>query len=166
MKKIDELKNEKGEIDTNGIKQIIPYDVPFIMVDKVLSLEKNKIIAVKNVSANDDYFKGHFVGFPIMPGALIIEGVGQAATILVRYNLENHYEKEVLAYKIKDAKFSAPVFPGDQMRFEVVMMGMDNRGALMQCKVYVDESLKVECSMALAVVDRKQFRAKYSSLYK
>jgi len=166
MKTIDDFKNEKGEIDSTGIKQIIPYEIPFLMIDRVIKLEKNKIIAIKNVSANDEYFKGHFVGFPIMPGALIIEGIGQAATLLVRYNLENHYEKDVLAYKIKEAKFSSPVLPGDTMRFEIVMMGMDARGALLQCKAYVGEEIRSECSMALAVVDKKQFRSKYSSLYK
>ena len=166
MKRIDEFKNENGEIDVNGIKQVIPYDYPLLMVDKILSLDKKKIVAVKNATANEEFFKGHFVGFPIMPGALMIEGLGQAATMLVRYNIENHYEKEILAYKIKETKFSAPVFPGDPMRYEVVLMGQDDRGALLQGKISVNEKTIVECSLMLAVVDRKQFRSKYSSVYK
>ena len=89
MKTIDELKNDKGEIDSNAIKQIIPYDQPFLMVDRILTLDKTKIVAIKNTSANEPFFKGHFAGFPIMPGALIIEGMGQAATLLLRYNLDN-----------------------------------------------------------------------------
>jgi len=166
MKTIDELKNEKGEIDINGIKQIIPYDYPFLMVDKVLSLDKKKIIAIKNVAANEEYFKGHFVGFPILPGALMVEGLGQSATLLVRYNLENHYEKEILAYKIKETKFSAPVFPGDTMKYEVALMGQDDRGAMLQGKISVNDKTVAECSLMLAVVDRKEFRSKYSSVYK
>jgi beta-hydroxyacyl-ACP dehydratase FabZ len=166
MKTIDELKNEKGEIDSNAIKQIIPYERPFLMIDRVLSLDKTKIIAIKNCSANEDFFKGHFAGFPIMPGALIIEGMGQAATLLLRYNLDNHWEKEVLAYKIKEAKFSSPTFPGDQLKYEVTMLGKDERGALMSGKAIVDEKVVAEATMMIAVVDRREFRANASPAYK
>ena len=166
MRTIDELKDEKGQIDANGIKQIIPYEAPFLMIDRVLSLDKNKIVAVKNTSANEDFFKGHFSGFPIMPGALIVEGMGQAGTLLARYNLQNHHQKEVLAYKIKEAKFSAPSFPGDQLIYEISLMGQDERGAMLQAKAIVNDKTVAECVMMLAVVDRKQFRAKYSPVYK
>ena len=166
MKTIDELKNEKGEIDSNAIKQIIPYDRPFLMIDRVLSLDKTKITAIKNTSANEDFFKGHFAGFPIMPGALIIEGMGQAGTLLVRYNLDNHWEKEVLAYKIKEAKFSAPTFPGDQLKYEITLLGKDERGALLSGKAIVDEKTVAEATMMVAVVDRREFRAKASPVYK
>ena len=166
MKKIDDLKDENGCLDSNAIKQIIPYDYPFLMIDRVISLDKNKIAAIKNASANEWFFKGHFSGFPIMPGALMVEGLGQAATLLIRYNLDNHHEKEVLAYKIKEAKFSAPSFPGDQIKYEVVLMGQDERGAMLQGKVIVNEKVVAECMLMLAVVDRKEFRSKYSPVYK
>ncbi len=166
MKTIDELKNEKGEIDSNAIKQIIPYEQPFLMIDRVLELDKNKIIAVKNTSANESFFKGHFAGFPIMPGALIIEGMGQAATLLIRYNLENHWEKEILAYRIKEAKFSAPSFPGDRLKYEITMIGKDEKGALMAGKAIVDDKVIAEATMMLAVVDRREFRGKASPVYR
>lgn len=166
MRTIDELKNEKGEIDSNAIKQIIPYDRPFLMIDKVLSLEKNKIIAIKNTSANEEFFRGHFAGFPIMPGALIVEGLGQAGTLLMRYNLEKHWEKDVLAYKIKEAKFSSPTFPGDCLKYEVTLLGQDERGGLLTAKAFVDDKQVAEAQMMLAVVDRKEFRAKASPVYK
>ena len=166
MKTIDEMKNEKGELDMNAIKQIIPYEFPFLMIDKVASLDKNKIIAIKNITASEPFLKGHFSGFPIMPGALIVEGMGQAGTLLIRYSLENHYEKEVLAFKIKEAKFSAPAFPGDQLKYEVVLMGQDERGALLQAKAIKDDKPIAECMLMLAVVDRKEFRSKYSPVFK
>ncbi len=166
MKTIDELKNDKGEIDSNAIKYIIPYDHPFLMIDRVISLDKTKIVAIKNTSTTESFFKGHFAGFPIMPGALIVEGIGQAATLLLRYNLENHWEKEVLAYKIKEAKFSAPTFPGDQLKYEVTMLGQDDRGALMSAKAIVNEKTVAEATIMLAVVDRKEFRSKASPVYK
>jgi beta-hydroxyacyl-ACP dehydratase FabZ len=166
MKTIDELKNEKGEIDSNAIKQIIPYEAPFMMIDRVMSLDKTKIVAIKNTTANEPFFKGHFAGFPIMPGALIVEGMGQAGTLLVRYNLDNHWEKEVLAYKIKEAKFSAPTFPGEQLRYEVTMLGKDERGALMSAKAFVGDNVVGEATMMLAVVDRREFRSKASPAFK
>lgn len=166
MKTIDELKNENGHLDSNAIKQIIPYERPFLMIDRVLSLDKNKIVAIKNTTVNEEFFKGHFAGFPIMPGALIIEGMGQAATLLVRYNLENHWEKEVLAYKIREAKFSAPAFPGDQLKYEVALVGQDERGGLLSAKAYVNDKVIAEAQLMLAVVDRKEFRAKASPVYK
>ncbi len=166
MKTIDELKNEKGEIDSNAIKQIIPYEKPFLMIDRVLSLDKSKIVAIKNTSVNEDFFKGHFAGFPIMPGALIIEGMGQAATMLIRYNIENHWEKDVLAYKIKEAKFHAPTFPGDQLKYEIALLGQDERGGLVSAKAYVGDKVVAEAQMMLAVVDRKEFRSKASPVYK
>jgi beta-hydroxyacyl-ACP dehydratase FabZ len=166
MKKIDELKNEKGEIDSNAIKQIIPYERPFLMIDRVLSLDKSKIVAIKNCTDNEEFFKGHFAGFPIMPGALIVEGMGQAGTLLVRYNIENHHEKEVLAYKIREAKFSAPTFPGQQLKYEVALLGQDERGGLLSAKAFVDDKMVAEAQMMLAVVDRKEFRGKASPVYK
>ena len=166
MKKIDDLKDEKGALDSNAIKQIIPYECPFLMIDRVISLDKNKIVAIKNATADEWFFKGHFSGFPIMPGALIIEGVGQAATLLVRYNLEDNYKKDVLAYRIKEAKFSYPAFPGDQLKYEAALMGQDERGALLQAKVFKEEKVIAEATLMLAVVDRKQFRAQHSAAYK
>ncbi|MFH1641841.1 MAG: 3-hydroxyacyl-ACP dehydratase FabZ [Nanoarchaeota archaeon] len=166
MKAIDDLKDDKGSLDNNAIKQIIPYEYPFLMIDKIISLDKNKVIAIKNITANEWFFRGHFSGFPIMPGALIIEGLGQAATLLVRYNLEEHHKKDVLAYKIKDAKFMVPSFPGDQLKYEIVLMGQDERGALLQGKVLKEDQVISEATLMLAVVNRKEFRAEHSAAYK
>ncbi|MBW2979847.1 3-hydroxyacyl-ACP dehydratase FabZ [Candidatus Woesearchaeota archaeon] len=166
MRKIDDLKDEKGCLDMNALKQIIPYEYPFLMIDRVEILEKNKIVAIKNVTANEEFFKGHFAGFPIMPGALIVEGMGQAGTLLVRYNLENHYEKDVLAYKIREAKFKEPVFPGMQIKYELALMGQDERGAMLTAVASVNGKEVAEAQMMLAVVSRRDFRSKYSPVYK
>ena len=84
MTHFSELKDEKGEINTENIKKIIPYNEHFLFIDRVLELSSNRIVAVKKVKSNEDFLKGHFVGFPIMPGALTVEGMGQAATLLAR----------------------------------------------------------------------------------
>jgi len=162
MDQINELKNEKGEIDTDGIKNIIPYDEPFLFIDKVISLSSNRIVAVKKLTGKEDFFKGHFVGFPIMPGALTVEGLGQAATLLARSNIPNHQEKDVLAYKLKEVKFMAPILPGNEVRFELDLVAQDERGAILQGKAFVKEKIVAEALLMLAIVNKSEFRAKYS----
>lgn len=162
MNDINELKNEKGELDTEEIKKIIPYDEPFLFIDKVVILTSNKIVAVKQLSGNEDFFKGHFAGFPIMPGALTVEGMGQAATLLARSNIPNHQEKDVLAYKLKEVKFSAPILPGDEIRYEIGLIAQDERGAILQGKTFVKAELVAEALIMLAIVNKAEFRTKFS----
>lgn len=154
------LKNSDGIIDLENIKKIIPYDTPFIFVDKVIKLEKHEITALKEVRADEYFFKGHFTGFPIMPGALMIEGLGQTATLLVRYNLQDHEKKDILAYKIKEVKFTSPVFPGSMLKYEVSLIAMDERGAVLQGRIYSNGSFAAEASFIVAIVDKKEFRSK------
>lgn len=166
-KSIDELKNDKGEIDYNGIKAIIPYEYPFVMIDRVLELTKEKIVAQKNVSGNEEFLKGHFRDFPIMPGVMIVEGVGQAGTLLGRYNVKNHHEKDFLAFKIKEAKFISPVFPGDVLIYEVIKKVMDEKGAVLEATVKTKDGKDIAmCELTLAVVDKKRFRSMHSPFYK
>ena len=162
MQGFNEFKDGNGEINAENIKKIIPYDYPFLFIDKVLSLSSNRITAVKDLSDKEDFFKGHFVGFPIMPGALTVEGMGQAATLLVRSNIISHEEKDILAYKLKEVKFMAPVLPGSQLRFEVDIISQDERGAIAQGKAYVKDKIVADGFIMLAVVDKSEFRAKYS----
>ena len=152
----------KGMLGKEEIKQIIPYTEPFLFIDKVVKIEKNRIVAEKQVDGSEDFFKGHFVDFKIMPGALMIEGLGQAATLLVRLNTENHKDRDVLAYRIKDAVFKAPVFPGDKMIYDVELVMMDERMAIAKGKVIVNEKIVSECLMMVAIVLKNEFRGKYA----
>ena len=162
MDSIDKFKDAKGEISKENIKQIIPYDDDFLFIDRVLKLDKKNIVALKEVKANEDYFKGHFKNFPIMPGALIVEGLGQAATLLVRYNIPNHEEKDILAYKIRGAKFFRPTFPGQTLRFEAKLVFMFRKIAFVNGNVFRDDKLAAKVKMTLAIVDKKWFREKYA----
>ena len=162
MEAFNEYKNNNGEIETEGIKKIIPYNEHFLFIDKVLNLTGNKIVAVKNVTGKEDFLKGHFVGFPIMPGALTVEGMGQAATLLARSNIPNHQSKDVLAYKLKEVKFMAPVLPGSQLKFEVDLVAQDEKGAIFQGKSFVQENMVAEALLMVAIVDKAEFRNKFS----
>ena len=155
-----EFMNDKGEIETEDIKKIVPYQEPFLFLDKVIKLEPNRIVAIKHVNGSEDFLKGHFVDFPIMPGALTVEGMGQAATLLARSNLPNHQEKDVLAYKIKEVKFMLPIFPGSEIRFDVEFIAMDERGAVCHGKAFLKEALAAEAYFIIAIVNKSDFRVK------
>jgi len=159
---IDKFRDSNGEIDVNGVKKILPYDEPFLFIDRVLELSKKNIVAIKEVKAEESYLKGHFKDFPIMPGALIVEGLGQAATMLVRYNIPNQEEKDILAYKIRSAKFFRPTFPGHTLRFEAKLIFMFKKIAFVNGKAFRKEKLVSKVKMVLAIVDKKQFRERYS----
>ena len=162
MTQFNEYKNDKGEIETENVKKIIPYNEHFLFVDKVLILTDNKIVAIKDITGKEDFLKGHFVGFPIMPGALTVEGMGQAATLLARSNIPNHQSKDVLAYKLKEVKFMAPVLPGSQLKFEVDLVAQDEKGAIFQGKSFVQENMVAEALLMVAIVDKAEFRNKFS----
>ena len=162
MQEIDSFKDKNGSISRENIKKIIPYEDPFLMIDYVSSLSKKEIVATKEVRADEPYLKGHFKDFPIMPGALIVEGLGQAATLLIRYNLPNHEEKDVLAYKIGGAKFFRPTFPGHTLTFKAKLMLMFKKVAFVNGWAFRNEKLVSKVKMVLAIVDKKQFRERYS----
>jgi 3-hydroxymyristoyl/3-hydroxydecanoyl-(acyl carrier protein) dehydratase len=161
MGQFDKYKNDKGEIETVNVMKIIPYNEHFLFIDRVVSLTDNKIVAVKKITGDEDFLKGHFVGFPIMPGALTIEGMGQAATFLARSNIPNHEEKHVLAYKLKDVQFLSPIFPKNEVRFELDLIAQDPRGAILKGKAYVKEDLAAEAFITIAIIDKNDFKAKF-----
>ena len=141
--------------------KIIPYGKPFLFLDRVISLTNNKIIAVKDFTGKEDFYKGHFVDFPITPGALTVEGMGQAATLLVRSNIPNHKEKDVLAYKLKEAKFIAPILPPAQVRFEINLVAQNDREAILQGRAFVKDDLMAEAFLMVAIVNKEEFRSKF-----
>ena len=98
------------------IKKRIPHRYPFLLVDRVTSIEENKLVAYKNVSINEEIFNGHFPDYPIMPGVLIVEGMAQALGLLVN---KDAVPMTPLFASIEKAKFKWPVVPGDRLVYEV-----------------------------------------------
>lgn len=158
---IEGLKDAGGQLSSENIIKASDYGSQFLFLDKIIKLEKNRIVAIKDVRHDEDFFKDHFAGFPIMPGALIMEGIGQAAALLVRYSIQNHSEKYVLAHKVKEARFMAPVFPGTQIKYEVELLAFDSRWAVLRGKAHCSGSAVAEALFMLAVVDKKDFREKH-----
>src|SRR5271167_3757048 len=114
---------DEGEamiLDTNEIQKILPRRYPFLMVDAIVEMERLKrIVGIKNVTINEDFFVGHFPGKPIMPGVLIIESMAQTGGLLLLQEIPNRDKKLLYFVAIDDARFRRPVVPGDQLRIEI-----------------------------------------------
>lgn len=111
-------------MDIREILSFLPHRFPIILVDRVLEFEAGKrLVAVKNVSANEPVFTGHFPHYPVMPGVLILESMAQAAAILTSVSAGHKAQSDGLYYfaGIDKARFKRPVVPGDQLRLEVLL---------------------------------------------
>jgi 3-hydroxyacyl-[acyl-carrier-protein] dehydratase len=109
-----------GPLDINQILSILPHRYPFLLIDRVLEIERKKrVVAIKNVTINEPFFNGHYPGFPIMPGVLIVEAMAQAGGVLLLSEVEDRSDKLIVFTGIEKARFRRPVVPGDQLRIEV-----------------------------------------------
>lgn len=141
--------------DINAIKKILPHRYPFLLVDKIIDFKMDeRIVGVKNVTSNEPFFEGHFPGRPVMPGVLILEGMGQTGGILLLNGIENPGDKLVFFMAINNAKFRKPVTPGDQLVFELTMVSRKSKICQMAGKAYVDGSLVAEADMMASIIDR------------
>ena len=109
---------EGGLLDINQVMKILPHRYPFLMIDRVLKIEGNKVTALKNVSVNEPYFQGHFPNHPIMPGVMQLEAIAQVAGILMMRQAEN-FGKIAYFMAADDVKWRKPVRPGDALLIEV-----------------------------------------------
>lgn len=157
-----DLITKKKSIEKEELIQMIPYQDPFLMIDRITNIDHNTITAIKDIKKDDFWVKSHFVDFPIMPGVLITEALAQAGTILVRHNTSNHQELEILVHTFKDVHFFHPVFPGDQIKLEVKMLNLSDKTALLRGDVFVNDQLCSNSEFILAIVNRRKFREKYT----
>ncbi|HYQ95697.1 MAG TPA: bifunctional UDP-3-O-[3-hydroxymyristoyl] N-acetylglucosamine deacetylase/3-hydroxyacyl-ACP dehydratase [Candidatus Eisenbacteria bacterium] len=141
-------------LDINAIMKIMPHRYPFLLIDRILSLEENRVIGIKNVTINEPFFVGHFPGHPIMPAVLIIEAMAQCGGVLLLNAVDRPKEKLVYFIGIDRAKFRKPVRPGDQLRFELTLLRLKSRICKMEGKAYVDGDLVAEAELLSSIVDR------------
>jgi 3-hydroxyacyl-[acyl-carrier-protein] dehydratase len=143
-------------IDINRIMQMIPHRYPILLVDRVLELEAGeRAVSLKNVTINEPHFNGHFPGFPVMPGVLIIEAMAQTAAIVVVEALGAEAEGKVVFFMtIDEAKFRKPVVPGDSMHIHVEKLRA--RGPMWKFtgKAMVGDDLCAEATFAAMITDK------------
>jgi len=143
-------------LDIKEIAEILPHRYPFLLVDRIveLDLEANLIVGIKNVTANEQFFQGHFPLVPIMPGVLILEALAQTGGILVHQKNQN--AKIALLLSVNNAKFRKPVVPGDVLILHVTGLHFSAKGGKIQAKALVGEQLAVEAEIGFALVQKDQ----------
>ena len=142
------------ELDVLAIQALLPHRYPFLLVDRILELENGKrIVGMKNVTANEQFFQGHFPGQPIMPGVLLLEVMAQVGGVLARKTAEGQGRPTVFLTGIEKAKFRRPVVPGDQLRVEVEVVRRKDPFWKMTGRISVDSSLVCEGEMTAMVRD-------------
>jgi 3-hydroxyacyl-[acyl-carrier-protein] dehydratase len=141
--------------DIQQIQEILPHRYPMLLVDRVLEIEPEKrIVALKNVTANEQVFLGHFPGQPVYPGVLLIEGMAQAGGILLMTGKTDEERKKLLTYftSIDRARFRRPVVPGDQVLYEAEVLRLRSNYAKLSAKALVDGELAAEATVSVATV--------------
>lgn len=135
-------------MDIKAILDLLPHRYPFILVDRILELERGKtIIALKNVTMGEPYFQGHFPGEPVMPGVLILEGMAQAGAVLAYMSTDSIDGKLVFFAGLDNVRFRKVVRPGDQLIFKMELTRQKSKVTKMKGKAYVDDVLVTEADL-------------------
>ena len=141
-------------LDVQEIAEILPHRYPMLMVDRIVDFNEESIIGIKNIAANEPYFTGHFPGYPVMPGVLIIESMAQVSGILVAKLAPHTRGKLMYLASIDEAKFRKPVVPGDQLRLEMKLIRLKHAVAKIKGVATVDGQVVAEASVMCKLTDR------------
>ncbi len=141
--------------DIQEILGFLPHRYPFLLIDRIVEFEPTRrLVAIKNVTINEPFFQGHFPGYPIMPGVLVVEAMAQAGGIIMLHELPDRAQKLVVFTGIERAKFRRPVTPGDQLRIAVEVLSFRPRAGRIEGKAFVDGKLACEATLTCQVVPR------------
>jgi 3-hydroxyacyl-[acyl-carrier-protein] dehydratase len=141
------------------ILDFLPHRYPFLLIDRVVEFEPAKrLVAIKNVTINEPFFQGHFPGYPIMPGVLVVEAMAQAGGMIMLAEIADRDRKLVVFTGIERAKFRRPVTPGDQLRIEVDVLAFRSRAGRIAGRATVEGKLACEATLTCQVVTRERER--------
>lgn len=147
---MDQLKIEE-------IKKLIPHRYPFLLVDRVLEVEEGRILSVKNLTVNEEFFQGHFPDRPMMPGVLQVEAMAQSGAIMLMHShIENPDEALMVFSGINKAKFRKSVVPGDQLEMEVTLVNQRRNFYTMEGTAKVGDDVACELEASAAVVPSEE----------
>src|SRR5215204_4173431 len=141
--------------DSVAIQGILPHRYPFLLVDKIIELEpKTRIVGIKQVTANEQFFQGHFPDAPVMPGVLQIEALAQVGAILALREFEDRNNKIPFFSGIENARFRRPVVPGDTLMLEVTAIRIGSKVQKMRGIAKVDGQITAEAEIMCIIGDR------------
>lgn len=139
------------------IKKLIPHRYPFLLVDRVLEVDENHIVSIKNVSVNEQFFNGHFEDRPLMPGVLQVEALAQSACIMIMEAYVENVEENLIVFSaIKNARFRRSVVPGDQLRMEINLSNKRRNFITMKGEATVEGNVACELEATAAIVPREE----------
>jgi 3-hydroxyacyl-[acyl-carrier-protein] dehydratase len=151
----------KPVMEIGDIFKILPHRYPFLLIDRVVELERKKrIVAIKNVTFNEPFFQGHFPDKPIMPGVLIVEAIAQAGGALLLTEVPNRDELLMVFTGIERARFRRPVVPGDQLRIVVEVLAWRMTAARLEGKAYVGDKVAAEAVVTCRLIPRAMVSSK------
>lgn len=142
------------DISIGAIEQILPHRYPFLLVDRILELDSERVVGIKNFTMNEWFFVGHFPGHPIVPAVLIIEAMAQVGGFLLLTRVEDREKKLVYFMGIDNARFRKPVRPGDAVRFELELLRLRRGTCKMRGAAYVRGELIADADLWSQVVER------------
>lgn len=141
------MKKNSLSLNREDIQKILPHRPPFLMIDRVIEANSERVVAIKDVLADEFFFEGHFPNNPIMPGVLIVEAMAQTCLILYSYN----FEIEDLLYLVKEkSHFYHPVYPGDQLRIVAKKIKCLKKMGLATAEAFVDVQKVAESQLGFA----------------
>jgi 3-hydroxyacyl-[acyl-carrier-protein] dehydratase len=146
---------QKTTLDIAEIQRILPHRYPFLLIDRVVEMtRRERIVALKNVTVNEPYFQGHFPGYPIMPGVLMVEAIAQAGGALLLTEIADREQSLMVFSGIERARFRRPVVPGDQLRIEVTVLAWRKNAVRMEGRIFVGDKRVCEATVSCRLVPR------------